>query len=44
MANKLELNWYGKDNTTIVEPRILIERPELSHSLESSSLLSTDIF
>ena len=33
MANKLELTWYGKDNKEIsVEPRLLIERPELSNT------------
>ncbi len=31
MANKLELTWYGKDKPIIVEPRILIENPELSN-------------
>lgn len=30
MANKLELTWYGKENEIKVEPRILIEIPELS--------------
>ncbi len=30
MANKLELTWYGKENEIKVEPRILIENPELS--------------
>lgn len=30
MANKLELTWYGKENELKVEPRILIENPELS--------------
>lgn len=32
MANKLELKWYGKDKEINVEPRLLIERPELSHT------------
>lgn len=32
MANKLELTWYGKDKEIHVEPRLLIERPELSNT------------
>lgn len=32
MANKLELTWYGKDKEIKVEPRLLIERPELSNT------------
>ncbi|MBO4508771.1 MAG: site-specific DNA-methyltransferase [Spirochaetaceae bacterium] len=31
MANKLELTWYGKENEIQIEPRILIEKPELSN-------------
>lgn len=31
MANKLELMWYGKEQEIFVEPRLLIERPELSN-------------
>ena len=31
MANKLELTWYGKEKEISVEPRLLIERPELSN-------------
>ena len=31
MANKLELTWVGKDEEIKVEPRILIENPELSN-------------
>ncbi|MBR1432225.1 site-specific DNA-methyltransferase [Ruminococcus sp.] len=32
MANKLELTWYGKEQEISVEPRLLIERPELSNT------------
>ena len=32
MANKLELTWYGKEEEISVEPRLLIERPELSNT------------
>lgn len=32
MANKLELTWYGKEETISVEPRLLIENPELSNT------------
>lgn len=32
MANKLELTWFGKDKEIKVEPRLLIERPELSNT------------
>lgn len=31
MANKLELTWYGKEDKIKVEPRLLIEKPELSN-------------
>lgn len=31
MANKLELTWIGKEEKITVEPRILIEKPELSN-------------
>lgn len=33
MANKLELTWVGKENEIKIEPRILIENPELSNRL-----------
>ena len=40
---KLELTWIGKDKVTKIEPRILIEDPELSyHAKEKHS--DTDIF
>lgn len=32
MANKLELTWIGKDEPMNIEPRLLIERPELSNT------------
>lgn len=32
MSNKLELMWYGKEKEIHVEPRLLIERPELSNT------------
>ena len=32
MANKLELTWVGKDEPVHVEPRLLIECPELSNT------------
>ncbi len=31
MANKLELTWYGKEDKLKIEPRLLIENPELSN-------------
>lgn len=31
MANKLELTWYGKETPIRVEPRLLIENPDLSN-------------
>lgn len=31
MSKKLELTWIGKENKLNVEPRILIEIPELSN-------------
>lgn len=36
MAKKLELTWYGKDKEINVEPRLLIERPELSNTDEAT--------
>lgn len=32
MANKLELTWVDKDKPVRIEPRLLIERPELSNT------------
>ncbi len=32
MASKLELTWVGKDKPVRIEPRLLIERPELSNT------------
>ncbi len=32
MANKLELTWVGKDKEVKIEPRILIEKPDLSNT------------
>ncbi len=31
MANRLELTWYGKDDSFRIEPRLLIENTELSN-------------
>ena len=36
MANKLELTWVGKDEPIRIEPRLLIERPELSNTAADS--------
>jgi adenine-specific DNA-methyltransferase len=33
--NKLELTWIGKDNRPRLEPRILIEEPNLSHHAQA---------
>ena len=41
--NKLELFWVGKDKATPIEPRILIEKPELSYTKDSLSLLENGI-
>ena len=35
MANKLELTWYGKEKEIKVEPRLLIESPELSNTVNA---------
>jgi adenine-specific DNA-methyltransferase len=32
MANKLELTWCGKDEPISIEPRLLIEKAELSNT------------
>lgn len=37
MSNKLELTWYNKYKIDNIEPRILIERKELSNSEKDSS-------
>ena len=43
MANKLELTWIGKETPFSIEPRILIEKPELSFFKEAApSLLDCD--
>lgn len=44
MMNKLELFWVGKDKTTPIETRILIEKPELSYKKESLSLFEDGIY
>ena len=31
MSNKLELTWHGKEQEIRIEPRLLIEKPELSN-------------
>ena len=38
MANKLELTWFGKENKQEIEPRLLIERSDLSYEQKSCSL------
>ena len=35
MANKLELVWVDKEKPVVVEPRILVEKPELSYRKET---------
>lgn len=42
MGNKLELCWVGKDESISVEPRILIEKPELSFYAEKPASLLDD--
>ena len=37
MANKLELTWVGKDKELKIEPRILIENPELSNIIRDKN-------
>ncbi|MEA4821246.1 MAG: DNA methyltransferase [Erysipelotrichales bacterium] len=37
---KLELTWYGKDNDIKVEPRLLIENPNLSYKSQNRDLFS----
>ena len=32
MSNKLELTWFGKEEKISVEPRLLIERTDLSNT------------
>jgi hypothetical protein len=34
---KLELTWYGKEVVHEIEPRILIQNPELSRSVEAKT-------
>lgn len=36
MGNKLELTWYGKEDKLNIEPRLLIENPELSNTVYDS--------
>lgn len=37
MGNKLELTWYGKEQEVKVEPRLLIESPELSNTANAEN-------
>ena len=37
MANKLELTWVGKENELKIEPRILIENPALSNTVQAEN-------
>lgn len=37
MSKKLELTWIGKEDTIEVEPRLLIENPELSNTTKDSN-------
>lgn len=34
MSKKLELTWFGKEDVIEVEPRLLIENPELSNTTQ----------
>jgi Adenine specific DNA methylase Mod len=36
MANKLELTWFGKEDNTVIEPRLLIENEQLSNTLSDN--------
>lgn len=40
MHKKLELTWYGKDEKRILEPRILLEQPEMSYRANPQSHLN----
>ena len=44
MANKLELTWYGKENKQEIEPRILLERKELSYKKENTGLFDESTY
>ncbi len=37
MPNKLELTWVGKEKELKVEPRILIENPDLSNTAQDKN-------
>jgi len=41
MATKLELTWIGKEDAISIEPRILIENPELSNISGKASSQTT---
>ncbi|MFT4145860.1 MAG: site-specific DNA-methyltransferase [Mobilitalea sp.] len=43
MANKLELTWYGKNNSINVEPRLLIENVALSYHAEAEDGITDNI-
>lgn len=43
MAQRLELVWIGKDKQVALEPRILIQNPELCYSKDCSSLFDNSI-
>lgn len=44
MSNKLELHWYGKEQETNVEPRILIEDKERSYRTKSKNLFEEGLY
>lgn len=43
MSTKLELTWFGKENLAKPEPRVLIERKDLSYQKDNGSLIDKDI-
>lgn len=44
MANKLELTWVDKDKEIKIEPRILIENPNLSNTKKTSPVGQVSLF
>lgn len=44
MSNKLELQWYGKEQEAKVEPRILIEDKEKSYKVQPNNQLDDSIY
>lgn len=42
--NKLELTWFGKENNSSIEPRLLIEKQSLSYSSKNDTIVDNGTY